>query len=161
MNDYVPSGPDEAKFLAEYDPKKYPVTMVTVDVLIGRVDDRFGEVLLIQRGNYPFKDHWALPGGFVDAGETTAEAASRELREETGIDIPASELRLMTVADKPGRDPRGHAISIVYVAVAPKNVDDMLAAGDDAADARWVHPNDLSYLPIAFDHRELIHRATA
>lgn len=158
---YTPSGPDEAKYLAEYDPKKYPVTMVTVDVLLSRIDDRFGEVLLIQRGNYPFKDHWALPGGFVDAGETTAEAAARELREETGIDIPAADLRLMTVADKPGRDPRGHAISIVYVAVAPKDADDMLAAGDDAADTRWVHLNDLPHLDIAFDHRDILTAAFA
>lgn len=158
---YTPSGPDEAKYLAEYDPKKYPVTMVTVDVLLSRIDHRFGEVLLIQRGNYPFKDHWALPGGFVDAGETTAEAAARELREETGIDIPAADLRLMTVADKPGRDPRGHAISIVYVAVAPKDADDMLSAGDDAADTRWVHLNDLPHLDIAFDHRDILTAAFA
>jgi 8-oxo-dGTP diphosphatase len=103
-------------------------------------------VLLIQRANDPFAGSWALPGGFVEAGERVRAAAARELHEETAIEAGA--LELLGVYDTPGRDPRGPTVSVVYVL----RTDDEPAArgGDDAREARWFA---LDALPaLAFDH---------
>jgi len=107
-------------------------------------------VLLIERGMPPFQGSWALPGGFVEAGETMAAAAARELAEETGIE--AGELTLLGVYDDPGRDPRGPTVSIVQL----MRTDGELAAhgADDAADARWFSLEQLP--PLAFDHAQVI-----
>lgn len=107
-------------------------------------------ILLIERGFPPFKGSWALPGGFVQAGETMAAAAARELAEETGIE--AGELTLLGIYDDPGRDPRGPTVSIVQL----MRTDHELAAhgADDAADARWFALHELP--PLAFDHAQVI-----
>lgn len=115
----------------------------TVDV----VAIRDGDVLLIRRRNPP--PGWALPGGFVDYGESAAAAARRELREETGLE--ARTLDLLGVYSDPGRDPRFHTVSTVYVA----DVAGEPCAGDDAADVRWF-PLDELPAEIAFDHRRII-----
>lgn len=111
-------------------------------------DDR-GRVLLIRRKFPPFEGGYALPGGFVEVGERTDEACRRELNEETGIE--AGDLRLVGVYSDPGRDPRGHTCSVVYLArvgsAEPK-------AGDDAAAAEWVE--DWRAHPLAFDHARII-----
>ena len=107
-------------------------------------------VLLVQRGFEPFKGSWALPGGFVETGERVAQAAARELAEETGV--VATELTLLGVYDSPDRDPRGPTVSVVQL----MRVDRELAAagGDDAADARWFALDGLPAL--AFDHAQVI-----
>ena len=107
-------------------------------------------VLLIQRANDPFAGTWALPGGFVEAGERVRAAASRELREETGVEADA--LELLGVYDTPGRDPRGPTVSIVYVLRSAGELD--VVGGDDAGDARWFALDALP--PLAFDHAIVI-----
>jgi 8-oxo-dGTP diphosphatase len=105
-----------------------------------------GRVLLIRRGHPPFEGSWALPGGFVDPGERVAEAAVRELREET--EVEAGALELLGVYDTPGRDPRGHTVSVVYTARLAAAVP--ARGGDDASEARWFPTGELPEL--AFDH---------
>lgn len=111
-----------------------------------------GHVLLIERGWDPFKSRWALPGGHVDSGETSRAAGSRELEEETGITVPAADLRQVGAFDAVGRDPRGRYVSVAYTATLTELVEPM--AGDDATAARWW---PLDGLPdLAFDHAEIV-----
>ena len=124
---------------------------VTVDIILLRKSAAGGELLLIQRKNEPFRDQWALPGGFVDQNEDLADAARRELLEETGIQV--MHLEQLKAFGKPGRDPRGHMISVAFlVTVTDENL--VAKAADDAADAKWFSVNDLPKL--AFDHAEII-----
>lgn len=114
-----------------------------------------GALLLIRRRNAPFKGRYALPGGFLEYGETTEEGARRELREETGI--KAKGLRLVGVYSDPKRDPRGHTISVAYLTVAGANAKPM--AGDDAAAAHFV--SDWKKQKLAFDHDKIVRDALA
>ncbi len=120
--------------------------LLTVDCVI--FDDR-NRVLLIRRRNPPFRGGYALPGGFVDIGETTEAACRREVLEETGV--RAARLRLIGVYSDPKRDPRGHTCTAAYLAGswrgAPK-------ATDDAAGLEWVA--GWRRAPLAFDHRRII-----
>lgn len=109
-------------------------------------------VLLIERGWDPYKGHWALPGGHVDPGETSREAAARELAEETGVHITPNALLQAGIWDDPGRDPRGRYITVAYVALVPP--DTSTKAGDDATAARWWPLDDLP--PLAFDHADIL-----
>ena len=118
------------------------------------VFDNAGRVLLIRRKNLPFQGHFALPGGFVDAGETTEAAALRELKEETGIE--GTSPRLIGVYSDPRRDARHHVVSVAYL-VSPATHD--VQAGDDAVDAEFVaNWRDQS---LAFDHEKIISDALA
>jgi 8-oxo-dGTP diphosphatase len=135
--------------------------MVAADVLVVRPGPgdpdgpggRSREVLLIRRANPPFKGFWAIPGGFVEMDEDVPQAAIRELREETGLDIPPEELVEVGVFGRPGRDPRGRTISVVYAARVSAG-EGSARAGDDAAEAEWF---DAGALPeLAFDHAEVI-----
>ncbi len=129
-------------------PPKTPLLTVDCVVLNPR-----GEVLLIQRRNEPFKGHYALPGGFVDIGETVEDACRRELLEETGV--KAGRLRLVGVYSDPNRDPRGHTASVVFLTRVRST---KLEAGDDAASAQWVA--NWRRLPLAFDHAKILADAT-
>ena len=124
----------------------YPRPALTVDcVLFSEIDDEIN-VLLIKRKNEPFKDFWAFPGGFVDMNETTNEAAKRELKEETGVEIN-NLVQVQTFSDV-DRDPRGRSVSVVYFAKVKEEI--KINAGDDAIDVRWFCLNSLPKL--AFDH---------
>src|SRR5205814_6698807 len=101
----------------------------------------------------PFKGKYALPGGFVEYGETTETAARRELQEETGLKV--GQLMLVGVYSDPKRDPRGHTISVAYVAVATRNA--KVRGGDDAASAQFV--TDWRRLKLAFDHSKIVRDA--
>lgn len=126
-----------------------PVTpLLTVDGVV--VDG--GRVLLIRRLNPPFQGLWALPGGFVDVGESCEEAVVREVREETGLD--GGILKLVGVYSDPARDPRGHTVSVVYLCEV---VGGKLSAADDAADARFFPFDELPGL--AFDHAIVVEDA--
>jgi 8-oxo-dGTP diphosphatase len=103
-------------------------------------------VLLVQRRFPPFQGSWALPGGFVETGERMAQAAARELAEETGVE--AGELTLLGVYDDPGRDPRGPTVSVVQLMRTDTELE--ASGSDDAADARWFALEELPEL--AFDH---------
>ena len=109
----------------------------------------FGEgIVLIRRENPPYQGFYALPGGFVELGETVEEAARREAKEETGLDITL--LKLVGVYSKPDRDPRGHVVSISYLAWGKGE----LVAGSDARSAEVFRPERLP--PLAFDHAAII-----
>jgi len=119
---------------------------LTADCVVFDSQDR---VLLIRRGRPPFEGDYALPGGFVEVGETVEDACRRELKEETGIEV--RELKLVGVYSDPKRDPRGHTCSVAYLAqVATAK----LTAGDDAAAAEWVE--DWRREKLAFDHADII-----
>lgn len=112
-------------------------------------------VLLVQRRNPPFQHCWALPGGYVDQGETSEQAACRELAEETGLEL-AGGLERVDVYDAPDRDPRGRVVSVAYTAVLDKAIDP--TAGDDAVEAAWVPLDLLLANPtrLAFDHSQVL-----
>ncbi|MFD5848212.1 NUDIX domain-containing protein [Streptomyces chartreusis] len=114
------------------------------------------EVLLIQRGWPPHEGAWALPGGHVDAGETSLAAAARELAEETGVTVTADALHQVGVWDAPDRDSRGRYVTVAYVAVIP--VGTTITAGDDARTARW-WPLDGLPERLAFDHAAILSAA--
>lgn len=128
----------------------YPRPAVTVDVVIVTSEPQ-PRVLLIRRRHDPFAGMWAIPGGFVDMDEDLEDAARRELREETGVELAALE-QLQTFG-RPGRDPRGRVISVVYLArVPPEQLQP--AAGDDAVQVGWFRLDELP--PLAFDHAEIL-----
>jgi 8-oxo-dGTP diphosphatase len=148
---------------------EYPRPAVTVDVVLVAPVKRRLHVLLIRRKSAPFRGAWALPGGFVDESESLEAAARRELKEETGTRIRS--LAQLAAFGEPGRDPRGHTVSVVFVAClsAPLSA----RAGDDAAAARWLPLRRLaegagpsgravasrSHLPLAFDHGAILRAA--
>lgn len=108
-------------------------------------------IVLIKRKNDPFKDYWALPGGFINHGkETLEEAAVRELFEETSLRTSINLLKLVGVYSDPNRDPRGHVISHAYEV---KDYSGELKANDDAAEVKIFKriPNNL-----AFDHSKIL-----
>lgn len=124
----------------------YKNPAVTVDCVVFDDQDR---LLLIRRRNPPFAGHFALPGGFVDYGESTETAACRELLEETGL--KARELRLIGVYSDPKRDPRRHTVGIAYLAAVEAGAP---VAGDDATEAEF--RADWRELDLAFDHDEIV-----
>jgi 8-oxo-dGTP diphosphatase len=131
----------------------YPRPMVTVDLACFAERDGRTYVLLIERGHEPFAGRWALPGGFVDPNEPLDHAALRELEEETGLEhAPIEQFRAY---GDPGRDPRGHTITIVYVARFPER--SAVAGSDDARNADWFPVDALP--PLAFDHDRIIPEA--
>lgn len=131
----------------------YPRPALTVDVVIATRDPR-PRVLLIRRKRDPFAGSWALPGGFVDENERLADAARRELREETGV--AATELEQLYTAGDPGRDPRGWTVSVVFLARVDFDTVKPVAA-DDAGDVGWFPIDELPAL--AFDHEMILGRA--
>ncbi len=129
----------------------YKNPALTVDIALFSIIKNNLELLLIKRKNPPFQDKWALPGGFVDYEEEIETAAKRELEEETGI--KNIELQQFRTFGKPGRDPRGRTVSIVYYAVV--NSENLkIQADTDASDVEWFNIKNLPGL--AFDHDEII-----
>jgi 8-oxo-dGTP diphosphatase len=131
---------------------EWPRPMVTVDSVVFAILRGRPKVLLINRGNEPFKGQWALPGGFVGMDEELEDAAARELAEETGLtDVT---LEQMYTFGKCGRDPRGRQISVAFIGIATEGTD-KIRGGDDAQEAKWF---DIEELPgdLAFDHNEII-----
>jgi 8-oxo-dGTP diphosphatase len=122
------------------------VPRLTVDGIVRRAN----EILLVQRAFDPFKGFWALPGGFVEYGETVEEAVRREVAEETGLLVHPS--GLAGVYSDPGRDPRGHTVSVVFYCEVVGGA----LAGDHEVQALHYFP--LTALPtLAFDHEKIIH----
>ncbi len=117
-----------------------------VDVVVPSEE---GHVLLIRRASDPYEGQWALPGGFVEVGETLEEAAAREAKEETGLAVQI--VRLVGVYSDPERDPRGHNVSVAFLARAPDG--DEPSAASDAAEVSFLDP---STVELAFDHDRII-----
>ncbi len=128
---------------------------VTVDAVIFFRKADILNVLLIQRKNEPFRNEWALPGGFLDENEAMEQGAIRELEEETGLKL--EKLQQVGAFGTPGRDPRGRTISIAFVGLI--GTEAKVKANDDAVDAKWFSLNDLPNL--AFDHRKIISEANS
>ena len=129
---------------------EYPRAALTVDSIVFIKRGEESRVLLIQRGREPFKNKWALPGGFVDMNETLEKACIRELEEETGLVVKRMEQ--FKAYDAIGRDPRHRTISIVFSAELESEFE--VKGGDDASQAGWFSRSDLPEL--AFDHRQIL-----
>ena len=127
---------------------KYKIPSLTADIFIFDDDLNF---ILIKRLNDPYKDCWALPGGFVEYGESVETAAVREAKEETSIDVEL--IDLVNVYSEPDRDPRGHTVTVAYTAkgdFASKKAD------SDAKDIGIFSKDDIGDLKLAFDHEKII-----
>ena len=120
---------------------------LVVDVVIPAEEG----VVLIRRGSDPFEGQWALPGGFVEEGETVEEAARREAAEETGLAVELA--HLVGVYSEPDRDPRGHNISVAFLA---RVLGGDLSAASDAAEVSVLDPESVE---LAFDHRKIVEDA--
>lgn len=131
---------------------KYPHPAVTTDCVIFGLDGETLKVLLVERGDEPYKGCWAFPGGFLNPDETVEQGALRELGEETNL--KEAYIEEVGVFSKPNRDPRERVITIAFFSIMHiRNV----KAGDDAAKANWLPINNLPEL--AFDHQEIFEAA--
>ena len=126
----------------------YKIPSVTADIFIFDENLNF---ILIKRKNNPFKDYWALPGGFVEYGESVETAAIREAKEETSIDVELVDL--VNVYSKPDRDPRGHTVTVAYTARGDFS---SKRADSDAKDIGIFSKDEIDEIDIAFDHRQII-----
>jgi ADP-ribose pyrophosphatase YjhB (NUDIX family) len=123
--------------------REYRGPRVSADVIV----TIGGKILLVKRRNPPYG--WAIPGGFIEYGESAEDAAARELREETGIGL--EDLAQFHVYSEPGRDPRFHTVTVVFTATSS----DTPIAGDDAAEISLFNPDELPS-PLAFDHGQIL-----
>ena len=132
---------------------RYPHPAVTADCIVFACQNEKTQVLLIKRGSEPCKDMWALPGGFMNIDESAEEAAIRELKEETGIDV--KEVTQVGAYSKVDRDPRERVITIAFYTVIDNPV--KAVEQDDAKQAEWFTLDNLPTL--AFDHSEILSAA--
>ena len=160
---------EEAAFLRRYKPAKYARPAVTVDIAAFSVLDAELRVLLIRRGEHPFKGAWALPGGFVRVGDAQKDqskedldtAATRELAEETALEPADVYLEQLGAFGRAGRDPRGRVITVAYYALIRPDLVPLVKAGGDAAAASFVAVDRVKPGLVAFDHAEIIARAVS
>ena len=131
---------------------KYPHPAVTTDCVVFGFDGVRLNVLLIQRGNEPYKGSWAFPGGFLNIDEDAPDGARRELLEETGLSV--TNVEQLGAFATPDRDPRERVISIAYFTLMRAND---VKGGDDAAMAKWFPINKMPEL--AFDHQQIFEQA--
>ena len=141
----------------EYD---FEMPAVTVDCALFRHNKETlsPEVLLIKRKNEPYKDYWALPGGFLEMNETIEQATNREVMEETNVDIANTcyaKRYNIAVFDEPNRDPRQRVLTFLSTAVISGSTN--AVAGDDATELKWFSLRNLP--PLAFDHMSMINKA--
>ncbi len=144
--------------LSDYDPSAYPPFAVTVDVVVFTIVDDVLQVVLVRRGEPPFKDRWALPGGFVRPDEAPREAARRELAEETEVKLglEPDKLEQLRTYGEPDRDPRMRVVTVAYWTILADVGD--LAGGGDAAEAALVPVVEIERgeRQLAFDHRTIV-----
>lgn len=172
-NDLAEISEEEREFIRQYRADAYERPSVTADIVVFTLDEEDAlNILLIQRKGFPFKDHWAIPGGFLDVNrESIDDTARRELMEETGLTLDQSCLRQLYTFGQPDRDPRTHVISVAYTALIPKS-QLAIRAGDDARDARLFRIRyDIGGMlfesgslvigeaQLAFDHAKIIRTA--
>ena len=123
----------------------------TVDTII----DSNSQVLFIKRSKEPFKGKMVLPGGFIKIGETAEEAAIREVKEETSLDIELD--GILGVYSDPARDPRGHIMSTVFIGkISPNSITKEPKAGDGATLTKWVNVKETEQEDLGFDHKQIL-----
>lgn len=127
----------------------------TADAVVFLKEERERFVLLIKRQNEPYKEQWALPGGFVEDDELIIKACQRELKEETGLNLSLKSFRFLNYYDSPNRDPRSRTITFVFIAEIDKRI--QVRGEDDADEAHWFNLRNLPKL--AFDHSDIIQDA--
>ena len=130
---------------------KYPRPALTADCVVFGLDDDDLKVLLIQRGQEPYVDCWALPGGFALTGESLEETARRELEEET--DLKGVFLEQLYTFSDPERDPREHVVTVAFYALV-NLLEHRIQAATDAKNANWFAPGNIP--PLAFDHNQIL-----
>jgi len=147
----------EADFLDHYDPTIFDRPSTSVDTVIFTVFDGQLQVLIVKRTNYPFKNQWALVGGFIDLenDETLEDTAKRKLEEKTGVKTPYLE-QCFTIGNKQ-RDPRGWSVTTVYFALLPHNKIQLMKGANEI---KWspIMNNQVQEL-LAFDHTEILRQA--
>jgi 8-oxo-dGTP diphosphatase len=158
----------ERELLARYRPSQFARPSVAVDLVVLTIVDAELRVLLVRRGEHPFKGRWALPGGFVrvgdghkDLGEDLDAAAARELEEETGLPPGRVYLEQLRAFGRADRDPRMRVITVAYYALVRPDLVPLVRAGGDAAHAEWRAVASLAQARLAFDHAEIIRAARA
>ena len=146
---------NEREFLEHYNIHDFDLPLVTVDLVIFSIIDQALQVLLVRRGDHPFKGRWALPGGFIDIGQDAdlEAAALRKLKEKTAVTSPYLE-QLATVGG-PTRDPRGWSVTVVYFALIEGEGEPL------GPDARWTAVEGGIPSTLAFDHQSLFDKALA
>jgi 8-oxo-dGTP diphosphatase len=127
--------------------REYKNPIPTVDAII----QNSSSILLVKRRKDPYKNHFALPGGFVNEGETIEEAIEREIYEETSLEVHP--IDILGVYSDPKRDPRGHMMTVVFIVLIIRGNP---AAGDDAKEISWIPIEKLNNIKIAFDHKLVI-----
>lgn len=129
---------------------KYPRAALTADNVVLRYDDDALQLLLVERGNEPFKGCWAFPGGFLEAEKEDLETcARRELAEETHLKVGS--MVQIGAYSRPDRDPRGHTVTVAFLSLSTQG---QVRSGDDARQARWFPLAQLP--PLAFDHARIL-----
>ena len=122
----------------------------TIDVILTEQSNS-NKILLIKRKNDPFKDYFALPGGFVNEGEKVEDALRREAEEELSVKVEP--IDILGVYSDPNRDPRGHIMSTTFIC---KIISGEPKAADDAADLQWIEISSLENIKLAFDHYKIL-----
>lgn len=147
----------EADYLNQYDARRFPSPLVTVDSVLFTVHQQALCVLLVERANQPQKGRWGLPGGFIDMAhdDSTRATALRKLTEKTGVS--PSWLEQLDTFSGPDRDPRGWSLTVTWFALIAW-VDCELHIAS-VSDARWVPVDKLADFPLAFDHQAIIDAA--
>ena len=160
-----PTKDDDEAFLRSYKPEAFERPSVAVDVVCLTLKDSLLHVLLVKRGEPPFRGRWALPGGFVrvgkgsDRGESLDQALARELEEETGLSIDEVYTEQLGAFGDPDRDPRMRVISVAYYALVRPDLVNRVRGGGDASHAEWVPVTE--DLRLAFDHGRILASARA
>ena len=131
---------------------KYPHPAVTTDCVVFGIDGHKLKILLIERGNDPYKGYWAFPGGFLNMDENAEQGALRELKEETGLAL--DKVKEFGTYSEVNRDPRERVISIAFYVITKTTE---VKGGDDAAKAQWFALDELP--PLAFDHDLMLKNA--
>lgn len=146
--------------------RDFPRPSVAVDLVIFTIIDAELRILLVKRGEAPFKGEWALPGGFVrvqegskEQGEDLDDAARRELHEETGLDPSRVHIEQLYTFGKAGRDPRTRVIAVSYFALVRPDLAPLVNAGGDASHVQWFSLDALKKVKLAFDHAEIVETA--
>ena len=167
--EYFEGNKDKDEYLNwyQYDINRYPHPSVTVDLIALRFNTAVNklQLLLIQRKHWPYKNMWAMPGGFVDKNETINHAVIRETKEETNVDLSSEIIIRRPAVSKADRDPRTWVITNPNIVLFKNGTDfNSVSAGDDAGNTQWV---DVALKdgklqidrPLAFDHYDIIQRA--